>query len=256
MTIKSRQIINIPLPGSLVPGPLIMEMLAPLKFEKSHPLKLSVTQLVDLQAEAEEETPQLKRQSFEEMSLQTQRLMPRSQVPGIQRGIATHKALGSLSLSALPGLEHETLDAAIEQALELLVSEGRLEEAQLKAVDVRCIADFYHSDLGRRMRLSGEVHREWPFSLVAEQGLIVQGVIDCCFMEEDGWVLIDYKTDRAPAQVIESRYRDQLRWYMRALSDITGIPVKAAYLYALDIGELIPITQTEVIRYLPAEEVL
>ena len=45
------------------------------------------------------------------------------------------------------------------------------------------------------------------------------------------------------------RYRNQLRWYMRALRDITGQPVKAACLYALEHGTFIPITEDEPIRY-------
>lgn len=245
----------IPALGSIAPSQDIIRMLAPLGLPTSHPLKLSVTQLTLLQAEAEaeEETPETKRQSFENMKLAAQQLAPRSSIPGIERGIATHKALGSLHLEALRGLEGDDLEAAIIRQLEGLVSEGRLEAAQSAAVHTRRIAEFYKSDIGRRLLCSKEVQREWPFSLVAEQGLIVQGVIDCCFMEKDGWVLIDYKTDNAPAEVIKSRYRDQLRWYRRALEDITGLTVTAAYLYALQLGEWIPITGTEPIRYLPQE---
>ena len=84
--------------------------------------------------------------------------------------------------------------------------------------------------------------------MVADQR-ILQGVLDCCFLEKDGWVLIDYKTDRIAPDMIALRYRSQLRWYMRALRDITGQPVKAACLYALEHGIFIPITEDEPIRY-------
>lgn len=63
--------------------------------------------------------------------------------------------------------------------------------------------------------------------------MILQGVLDACFLEDGAWVLVDYKTDRGEPEELLLRYRDQLRWYMRALREITGMPVKEAWLYLL-----------------------
>ena len=74
-------------------------------------------------------------------------------------------------------------------------------------------------------------------------------MLDCCYLLDGGWVLIDYKTDRAAPETILHRYRDQMRWYMRALRDITGLPVREASLYALSHGQAIPITEDAPIRF-------
>ena len=72
--------------------------------------------------------------------------------------------------------------------------------------------------------------------------MLVQGSIDCCFMEGGGWVLLDYKTDRAgDAAALTRRYRNQLRLYALALERITGIPVTEIRLCLLRSGEALAV---------------
>ena len=71
--------------------------------------------------------------------------------------------------------------------------------------------------------------------------LLVQGVIDLCFLENGAWVLVDYKTDRCPAEELPAMYGDQLRWYARALREITGLPVRFGGLYSLRRRTLVPV---------------
>ena len=59
-----------------------------------------------------------------------------------------------------------------------------------------------------------------PFSYVAENGLIENGVMDAVLENSDGtiWV-VDYKTDKIPAggtQQLVEKYRPQLTVYQRA----------------------------------------
>ena len=100
----------------------------------------------------------------------------------------------------------------------------------------------------RRIAGAAQVLREQPFVLKIRMdslGLageeddgteerLVQGVIDLAFLEEDGWTLVDYKTNRI-AEGEEARilawYRPQLAVYREALVRLTGRPVKAAGLY-------------------------
>ena len=71
---------------------------------------------------------------------------------------------------------------------------------------------------------------------------MVQGVIDLYLEEEDGLVLIDYKTDRGKnVQELAARYRVQLDYYQLALEKMTGKPVKERYLYAFQLGSLLPV---------------
>ena len=98
------------------------------------------------------------------------------------------------------------------------------------------------------MARSPQRHAEWPFTLLADEQVILQGVLDACFLEEGAWVLVDYKTDRGEAKDILARYRDQMRWYMRALRDITGLAVREAWLYLLRTGEAVRVEEEAPIR--------
>jgi len=60
-------------------------------------------------------------------------------------------------------------------------------------------------------------------------------------MEEDGWILVDYKTDRASREELLARYELQIQWYARALAQITRRPVKEALIFGLREKEAIPV---------------
>ena len=76
--------------------------------------------------------------------------------------------------------------------------------------------------------------------------MILQGIIDCAFREEEGWVILDYKTDRGKTpEEMREEYRPQLLWYARAIRELTGLPVREAALYSLERGELIPVYPAE-----------
>ena len=71
----------------------------------------------------------------------------------------------------------------------------------------------------------------------------LQGVIDTYFEEEDGIVLLDYKTDYVGEEVkvedIKERYRIQIQYYSDTLEKVMGLPVKEKYLYLFYTGEIV-----------------
>ena len=72
--------------------------------------------------------------------------------------------------------------------------------------------------------------------------MLVQGIIDVCLEEEDGLVLIDYKTDHVPEDgeaVLKERYRAQLDFYEKALVQMTGKPVKEKLIYSFALRKII-----------------
>ena len=76
----------------------------------------------------------------------------------------------------------------------------------------------------------------------SDELVLVQGVIDAYIEEAEGSVLIDYKTDRVKeAEELKKRYQVQLFYYIRALEQVTGKPVKEALLYSLHLQEEIRI---------------
>jgi len=89
------------------------------------------------------------------------------------------------------------------------------------------------SELWQRARTARQCLTEVPFVVMMSEGL-VRGVIDLAFEEGGGWVLADYKTDRAAErrlQELAQTYRPQLDAYRAAWKQIASEPVKEAGLY-------------------------
>ena len=125
----------------------------------------------------------------------------------------------------------------------------REESNSLRLSDIRT---FLESDTGVRMRMAaerGDLYREQPFVIGVsaaavcedwnpEEAVLVQGIIDAFFYEEDGGiVLLDYKTDRIgnPKKLAE-KYRPQLDYYAMALGRLTGHSVKRTVIYSFYQG--------------------
>ena len=111
-------------------------------------------------------------------------------------------------------------------------------ENELAAVKPYLLVRLFASPLGVRMLAAQELHREWAFTYRRETetgAQLLQGVIDCCFIERGAWVLVDYKTDADAAGAIE-RHRPQLELYAQALAGITGLPVRERVLYLVRAG--------------------
>ena len=200
---------------------------------EGEPLKVSVSALTHrpVTVEDEIETPARKRDvSRETMERHPQFMQERVMTPA-ERGSAVHKALGLLPYDAL----RETLDErTVIRLLNRLRECEQLTAQERAAVQPRPLLRFFESALGQRALRSGVVRREWPFALEAKDGAYLQGVIDLCFQEDGAWVLVDYKTDAVEtAEELLPRYAEQIGWYRRALTELTGLPVKEAYLYSL-----------------------
>jgi len=167
------------------------------------------------------------------------RFMQEKNMTGAQIGTAFHRMARMLNLDVLR--ETDDMRREIVRQLDGMRQDGVVTEAEYQAVPVRMMVDLFASPLGVRLLRSGRVEREWAFTYKrqGEDGRmqLVQGVIDCCFMEEGKWVLVDYKTD-SPADIpgaIE-KHRRQLDLYAEALERITGIPVKERILYLVRAG--------------------
>ncbi len=235
------------------PSPDMVRIMEPVSRGRQLPMKTSVTALISGRAGSdgeEEETPQVKRRALrlDEAPVPLPALDGKRGLTGAQRGAAMHRALCALHPAALRGLRGEALLRAAGAELDALLERGVLSPQERDAADLSGLARFFASPLGGRLLAAADLRREWPFTFATETGMLLQGVVDSCFLEGDAWVLIDYKTDRCAPGEILPRYRDQMRWYMRALREITGTPVREAWLYALHAGEAIPVIEEAPIR--------
>ena len=175
-----------------------------------------------------------------------------TKMTGAERGTAYHRCMQLLDLKALDGLAGSALAEAVGKQLDLCAERRLLAEGQRDAVEPGKLARFLESDVGLRLRSAGEVRREWPFNVRLPAGdalteeeaarfgggeLLVQGTVDCCFMEDGQWVLLDYKTDRTDdMDALRAHYEKQLKVYALALERITGRPVKERLLCLLSGG--------------------
>ena len=197
--------------------------------------------------EDQEETPEEKRipERFSRAlrKYDMSRLPPFMTVPpekqGAWRGTVTHRFLSLVDLARVrvagTGLEQEIIRMRDE-----MKSSGILRDEEAEVIDAADVAGFFSSDIGRRMLASPEIHREWGFNLFREEeNLLIQGVIDCAFVENGNWILLDYKTDRIEdPEVFCESYRPQLAWYAVALETLTGRKVHEKCLYALSTGQV------------------
>ena len=79
--------------------------------------------------------------------------------------------------------------------------------------------------------------------LVDEQ-ILLQGVVDCALLEDDGITVIDFKTDYVTENSLPEKidhYRPQVQIYASALNRIYDMKVKASYLYFFHLNRLIPV---------------
>lgn len=164
-------------------------------------------------------------------------------VSGAQRGTALHKALQYIT----PAADQTT--ATLRREIDAFVRQGLLSREEAKLVYVPVLAAFCQSDIGRRMAESPELHREYPFTVLLSGGdplpetetgeqILIQGVIDCLFREDDAWILVDYKSDRLETEdAFRSRYAVQLALYKRAVEQITHRPVEETYIYSLHLQQ-------------------
>ncbi len=164
-----------------------------------------------------------------------------------ERGTVYHGIMERIDFAATAaGGGMDYLKTAVAEMIEQEI----FTEEEIAAVKLSRITDFFESELGKRCArafAAGSLQRERPFNLQMEmdgETVIVQGIIDCCFEEEDGLVLLDYKTnwiDRAlpfeqEADRLRRMYRQQIAIYCLALEKTYGKPVKEAYLYLFGAG--------------------
>lgn len=163
------------------------------------------------------------------------------------RGTAYHAVLEHIHFHEIHGL------AEVKPVVDKLLEGGFLDQEAHDFINPKVIWNFLSSPLGKRMakaQSEGRIHKEQQFIIgipAREMGLgdsdelvLIQGIIDAYLEEEVGLVLIDYKTDHVPegdpkqgAKMLAERYRVQLDYYERALTQLTGKHVKERIIYSL-----------------------
>ena len=161
---------------------------------------------------------------------------------GAHRGTVIHHFLSLADLSLLRSAKD--LNKAIVAEKQRMMDMNLFSPEESSVILESQVASFFESEIGRRMLASTEVHREWNFNLLVPEynDMILQGIADCVFREEDGWILLDYKTDSDATEAeMRRKYTEQLDWYARAIKSLTGLPVIEKWIWALSAGQAIQI---------------
>ncbi|MDR1246292.1 MAG: UvrD-helicase domain-containing protein [Clostridiales Family XIII bacterium] len=157
------------------------------------------------------------------------------------RGILVHRALEYLDFRAARDILERT--GSLAEMLENMVASGIFTPEEAGAADMERVGNFIASDICRRAASSQELYKETPFVIRKEyngEETLVQGVIDCWFVEDGEIVLLDYKSgssgSRESAKSLTGHYRPQLDVYAEALESIRGARVSETYLFLLGEG--------------------
>ena len=154
----------------------------------------------------------------------------------------------------------------VEAERDRLLALGFLSAAQAESIPADKVRAFFESGLYRRMKNAAEMYREKRFIVgipaaeltgddlkkqdFGDETVIVQGVIDCAFVDSDGrFCLVDYKTDRFRGDMPEEEIRKtlaerhglQLGYYRRALEIMYGRKPDETLIYSFALSNTVAI---------------
>lgn len=205
-----------------------LEYTYPYPYAINIPAKLSVTQIV-------------KEEEVMAKPLPTPKLSGHKQLNAMQRGNANHLFLQFVDFKAA----REDLNAEISR----LLKEEFLEPRQAEALEKEKLTAFLHSPLMERILQARKVERELSFLYQVDasrlfpeaqnEKILIQGIADCVLFEQDGMVIIDYKTDQLTSDSLIKKYQQQLHFYAEALNASLEIPVKESIIYSLYLQKAI-----------------
>ncbi len=163
---------------------------------------------------------------------------PLEEESGTQYGTAMHTALQHLDFAGC------TDEKSVQMQLDALENRGVLTQLQRQMLSGAELHRFFETELGEKLRKSSNVLREFKFSILEDaevfdpaltgEKILLQGVVDCALLEEDGITVVDFKTDRVTEESLPERialYKPQVQAYAQALSRIYKLPVKRKTLY-------------------------
>lgn len=196
------------------------------------PSKLTATQLKGrtLDTEIADGTDEMRHFTFRKPGPHTE--------TGKTYGNAIHSIMQYIRFSACGDLN------SIRQDIHRMVEEQRISHEQAEMADCEKLLAFFSTPLGKKLRNSSNVLREFKFSLLdaadkyypdaAGEQILLQGVVDCALLEADGITVLDFKTDYVTDQILPTvagQYIQQVKAYADALERIYQMPVKSAKLY-------------------------
>ena len=167
-------------------------------------------------------------------------------VLGTTRGTAFHKVMEVFPFEQFSPDEKIT-EEMLSEVLKAQANKGKLPEEYIPLVSNGKILNFLESNLAKRMMVAakkGKLYKEQPFvygigadrlnkEFPATETVLIQGIIDAYFEEDDKLVLLDYKTDVTDSEAaLVKRYQVQLDYYGEVLEKLLSKPLKDVVIYS------------------------
>ncbi|MBX9971911.1 helicase-exonuclease AddAB subunit AddA [Cytobacillus firmus] len=178
------------------------------------------------------------------------RFMQEKSLSPAERGTAMHAVMQHIDFSRPATVE------TISSKMDEMVRNELLTEEQHASIEPQLIVQFFETELGQRIVQAKSIRREIPFNLSfpareiysewqgEDEPVLIQGIVDCVFEDEQGLVLLDYKTDGITGRykggfdeakpILENRYKVQIDMYTRALEQILKREVNERCLFFFD----------------------
>ena len=180
---------------------------------------------------------------------------PAANIPaGALYGTAMHRFLECYDFA------REDFISSFEEQLKYMKQIKCLSEDEFARINLKKLKSFLSDDVAHRMAqaaLSFHLYKEKPFvfgsdaaelfsdTSASNELILVQGIIDVFWEEEDGIVLMDYKTDRVDAEgELVLRYEKQLQLYKSAIEKAYGQSVKEVIIYSFALERSITLCTT------------
>lgn len=226
----------------------------PFEYLKDLPVKVSVSELKKRSWQGEEEKEE---SLFYEPDIQE--IIPtfvsgeKEEYRGAARGTAYHRLMECLDYTHAEDVHQ------IQKQIRMLTDSRKMSPEEAQCIRIADILAFVDSKLGQRMKTAAEqnaLYREQPFVIAqkmnqieaawdGEETVLVQGIIDAYFIEDDEIVLVDYKTDKVSPggeQDLIDLYHIQLEDYAAALERMLQKKVKETYIYSFTLRKMIPLS--------------
>lgn len=180
-----------------------------------------------------------------------------SERPGATvRGSAFHRAMELLDFTEIIS-NCDNIKNYLVERLDTFLEEGALTKPARAIFDnsyeLGLLENICRGSIMKRMAQASanrQLYKEAPFIMglpatalderfPEEEMVLIQGIIDVYWIEEDGAVILDYKTDRVKSgDRLALLYKAQLDYYEQALTNM-GIPVKEKLIYSFALDEVI-----------------
>ncbi|MBO3443141.1 helicase-exonuclease AddAB subunit AddA [Clostridium sp. CCUG 7971] len=234
-----------------------LDYIYPYELCVTKPASISVTEIKKIQNNYEEEYT--KDIFNNQISLKKPLFMQESEVndkiTGAEKGTIVHLVMEVLDFNKINSISE------IEEQIKSFISKGIITNKQSSVINPYKIYKFFKSDLGQRVLKSQFIKKEQAIyaqikmkdvyiyeeletydeiTRYDDESLMLRGIIDMYFEEDEKIVIVDYKTDfvnEENKEDVVNRYKKQLDLYAQVVEDLTGKEVKEKYVYLFGIDE-------------------